>query len=340
MADVFISYAHEDQAFVRRIVPALEAEGFSVWWDHTIPPGKSWDTFIAKGIEEARCCIVVWSTHSVASDWVKEEATLAKTGEKYLPVAISDDQPPVGFRRIQAANLKGWSGDTENAQWRLLVQEARSTVGQSHAPAAGRAHDVKASRGGKRAPLGLILGGVVCAVLLAAAAVFLTRGPSEAPLETSVATEAIEEPAPIVQAPVVEDSAPATSGNDAELERLRRERDQALETARNQQAENERLQRERQQAPAPTEVSVSGIAGYWAGEVSWLGPGQGWTLGAQVFNREPSQAYEWRIEGDRVVWMDCCGNRFDGRVSGDTMTGTTTGPNGPGTFRITRPRRD
>ena len=61
MADIFISYAHEDQAFVRRMVPALEAGGFSVWWDHTIPPGQSWDTFIARGIKEAKACIVVWS---------------------------------------------------------------------------------------------------------------------------------------------------------------------------------------------------------------------------------------------------------------------------------------
>jgi len=42
MADVFLSYAREDQAFAQRLAQALEAEGFSVWWDRTIPPGKTW----------------------------------------------------------------------------------------------------------------------------------------------------------------------------------------------------------------------------------------------------------------------------------------------------------
>lgn len=128
MTDIFISYAHEDQAFVRRLVSALEAEGLSVWWDHTIPPGQSWDSFIARGIEEARCCIVLWSKHSVASDWVKEEATLAKEADKLLPAQIDDCLPPIGFRRIQAAQLKGWNGRADDAQWTMLVREARSIV--------------------------------------------------------------------------------------------------------------------------------------------------------------------------------------------------------------------
>jgi hypothetical protein len=129
VTDVFISYAHEDQAFVANVARALEAEGFSVWWDHTIPPGRTWETFIARGITEARCCIVVWSPHSIASDWVKEEATLAKDGGKYLPVSIGDEQPPMGFRRIQAAQLRGWAGDRANGQWQLLVGEVRALVG-------------------------------------------------------------------------------------------------------------------------------------------------------------------------------------------------------------------
>lgn len=136
MADVFVSYAHEDQDFVRRLVPLLEAEGLSVWWDHTIPPGKSWNEFIARGIEEAKACIIVWSTHSVASEWVQEEATLAKEGGKYLPMQIGPAPPPVGFRRIQAANLTGWDGDAANPQWRMLVKEAIALAhGESARPA-------------------------------------------------------------------------------------------------------------------------------------------------------------------------------------------------------------
>lgn len=138
MADVFISYAREDGDFARRIVQGLEAEGLSVWWDHTIPPGKTWDQVIARNIEDAKACIIIWSRHSVGSDWVKEEATLARDGSKYLPVQADSSPPPVGFRRIQAAQLPAtWTGDTSNPQWRLLVGEARALARGEARPAPG-----------------------------------------------------------------------------------------------------------------------------------------------------------------------------------------------------------
>ncbi len=61
MSDVFMSYSHKDTDIVRDLVRFVEAEGFSVWWDHTIPPGKTWDDVIARGIREAKACIIVWS---------------------------------------------------------------------------------------------------------------------------------------------------------------------------------------------------------------------------------------------------------------------------------------
>ncbi len=184
MTDVFISYAHEDQAFAERLAQALEAEGLSVWWDHNIPPGSTWETFIARGITEARCCIVVWSGHSVASDWVKEEATLAKDGGKYLPVAISDEQPPMGFRRIQAAHLEGWSGDRGNSQWRLLVGEVRALVGgersarpAAHEPVAARQHAPPRSIApAPRRPNWLLIGGASAAAVAVIAIVALAVG--------------------------------------------------------------------------------------------------------------------------------------------------------------------
>jgi hypothetical protein len=135
MSDVFISYSHKDTDFVRDLVKPLEAEGFSVWWDHTIPPGKTWDDVIARGIREAKACIIVWSPNSVISDWVKEEATLAKEGGKYLPIQIAADLPPMGFRRIQAADLRSWNGNAQDPQWRLLMTEITTLVaGQEVVP--------------------------------------------------------------------------------------------------------------------------------------------------------------------------------------------------------------
>ena len=177
MSDVFLSYSHKDSDFVRDLVKPLEAEGFSVWWDHTIPPGKTWDDVIARGIREAKACIIVWSPDSVVSDWVKEEATLAKEGGKYLPIQIAADLPPMGFRRIQAADLRHWNGNAQDPQWRLLITEIANLVGGKEvaAPAAAPtpvvpssppppAPPAAATHGGSRT--GLIAGVLVGAAIV------------------------------------------------------------------------------------------------------------------------------------------------------------------------------
>jgi hypothetical protein len=165
MADVFLSYSHKDTDFVRDLVKPLEAEGFSVWWDHTIPPGKTWDEVIARGIREAKACIIVWSANSVGSDWVKEEATIAKEGGKYLPIQLGVDQPPMGFRRIQAADLSRWNGNSQDPQWRLLVTEIATLVGTSQVPRSTT--PVTAGRAGRRTLA--IVGTTVVVVLIAVA---------------------------------------------------------------------------------------------------------------------------------------------------------------------------
>ncbi len=123
MTDVFLSYSHKDQTIADSLVRALEAEGLSVWWDHTIPPGQTWDSFIAKGIVDAKAVIVIWSRTSAASDWVKEEASIARKHSKYLPVQVDDADPPIGFSRIQAAQLRDWDGKRSAPQWQMLTGE-------------------------------------------------------------------------------------------------------------------------------------------------------------------------------------------------------------------------
>jgi hypothetical protein len=73
MADIFVSYASEDRERVRPLVNALEARGFSVWWDTRIGIGSSFDREIEHQLKAASCVITVWSKASVDSDWVRDE---------------------------------------------------------------------------------------------------------------------------------------------------------------------------------------------------------------------------------------------------------------------------
>ena len=50
MSDIFISYANADRSRTEPLAKALEAQGWSVWWDRAIPPGKTFDQVIEVGV--------------------------------------------------------------------------------------------------------------------------------------------------------------------------------------------------------------------------------------------------------------------------------------------------
>ena len=41
MGDIFISYAREDRNRIKPLAEALEKQGWSVFWDRTIPAGQT-----------------------------------------------------------------------------------------------------------------------------------------------------------------------------------------------------------------------------------------------------------------------------------------------------------
>lgn len=117
MADIFLSYKSEDFAAARRIVNALQAQGWSVWWDDKIRAGERWDQLIEKELKEATCVVVVWSRLSVSSRWVRDEAHYAVEQNTYVPVRIDDTSLPLGFGPIQARDLSQWSGDLSDGRF-------------------------------------------------------------------------------------------------------------------------------------------------------------------------------------------------------------------------------
>jgi hypothetical protein len=104
MTDVFFSYSSKDRERVRPIRDALVAEGFEVFWDQEVPPGRNWDEWIRERLDTARCAIVFWSATSVKSDNVVHEATVAKNAGKLIPVLldpIEAGQFPMGHYTTQ-----------------------------------------------------------------------------------------------------------------------------------------------------------------------------------------------------------------------------------------------
>jgi hypothetical protein len=129
MADIFLSYANEDREAARAVAGLLESAGCTVWWDRRIPAGRTWRSMIEEALREMRCMVVLWSTHSVESDWVKEEAEEARALGRLIPVLIEPVKPPVGFRSIQAADLIDWDGSRDSLGARQLIADIESLMG-------------------------------------------------------------------------------------------------------------------------------------------------------------------------------------------------------------------
>lgn len=135
MADVFVSYAREDQARIEPLVKALEGAGLSVWWDRHIPGGADFVIDTEKELNEAAACIVCWAAHSVGSLWVRDEASAAAEQGKLVPVQLDAERPPMGLRQYQCLDLSQWSGDPAAPAFAAVVEAVRRRTKKTPAAA-------------------------------------------------------------------------------------------------------------------------------------------------------------------------------------------------------------
>ncbi len=111
MADIFVSYARADKARVAPLVAAIEAKGWSVWWDPEISPGQEFDDQIDSEIDAAKAVLVVWTPVSVASRWVRGEAREAAERGILVPVRFEQARLPMDVRAIHTTDLDDWRED-------------------------------------------------------------------------------------------------------------------------------------------------------------------------------------------------------------------------------------
>lgn len=160
MADVFISYATEDRPRVRELAESLGTLGLSVWWDREIPLGRAFDEVIEQALHHARCVVVLWSAASVASEWVRAEASEARRRRILIPVFLEHVEPPLAFRSLHGADLSGWRSGVHDAEFEKLAKHVRLILGQpaegapaprsQGPPAGGHARGSGASSDGHR----------------------------------------------------------------------------------------------------------------------------------------------------------------------------------------------
>jgi hypothetical protein len=128
MADIFISYSQADRDWVEKLARLIEKEGFSVWWDIKVLPGDEFGDLVVKEIATSKCVVVVWSKHSVQSDWVYGEADEARKTKKLVPVIKDEVHLPTAFRKIHTADLSQWDHQPDSQEFAVLLDAVRARV--------------------------------------------------------------------------------------------------------------------------------------------------------------------------------------------------------------------
>ena len=121
MTDIFLSYSRKDKEPAQQIANALEALGHHIWWDEHLIPGEAFRAAIRQKLDEVDCVLVLWSRHSVESEWVQAEAGLAHDRGMLIPAKLEDVEPPMPFGGLQTADLQDWGGDIDDREFQRLL---------------------------------------------------------------------------------------------------------------------------------------------------------------------------------------------------------------------------
>src|ERR1700722_15861565 len=108
MPDVFLSYAHEDEAIVERLRAALTARDREVWLDRStelgegIVPASDWNASALDGIDRSDGFVFRVSPRPLAPRPCRDELAYAIAGNKrLLPVCVADPPaPPVAGQEV------------------------------------------------------------------------------------------------------------------------------------------------------------------------------------------------------------------------------------------------
>jgi len=175
---VFLSYSRVDQDRARALAQALEQAGLQVWWDRLIEGGAAFAKSIDAALTACDAVIVLWSTHSVASDWVLDEAARGRDLKKLVPLSIDGTEAPLGFRQYQSISMgaspRGFDDACLQAVLRAVLplagREPPQRLAPTPAPTPASAAPANPAR------RGLLVGGGAVAVAAAAGLLGWQRG--------------------------------------------------------------------------------------------------------------------------------------------------------------------
>jgi len=120
---VFISYKSDNRGFAGLLAAKLADYGIDSWWDGKLELGSDYQSEIRHQQQHSDCTIVVWSSDSIRSTWVRAEAEWARSKGCLIPLRIDhvDLWPP--FSLLQTVDLISWEGESEHSGWNSLLRD-------------------------------------------------------------------------------------------------------------------------------------------------------------------------------------------------------------------------
>ncbi|HEX4167993.1 MAG TPA: toll/interleukin-1 receptor domain-containing protein [Bryobacteraceae bacterium] len=137
---VFLAYAEEDRADVKRLYSALQKSGFEPWMDcEKLLPGQNWPRAIERAIDLSEFFICCFSRRSVAKrghfqcelDYALTVAARVPAEEIFfLPVRLNECEVPREIaRKVQHVNLfPDWDhgvGELLKAMWHQTLKRGK-----------------------------------------------------------------------------------------------------------------------------------------------------------------------------------------------------------------------
>lgn len=130
MAQVFISYKHDDGDFALILKDRIEQAGFDGWIDDNLQAGEDWREMIDRAIRESMAVVVVLSPESVASEYVTYEWAFALgAGVPVVPVLL---KPTPLHPRLEELQFLDFT-NRRARPWTQLIERLESLGGASGA---------------------------------------------------------------------------------------------------------------------------------------------------------------------------------------------------------------
>ncbi|MCP4283394.1 MAG: SUMF1/EgtB/PvdO family nonheme iron enzyme, partial [Gammaproteobacteria bacterium] len=163
MANIFISYAHDDAAFAAQLKEGIESGGFSTWMDTaSLSGGEHWTEEIESNIQSAASVVVVISPASNKSVWVRREVLYAQQlGKRIVPVLAVKVPLPALLIDLHALDLHENFNAGLNRLLNALPETVRTAASVSSATA-----DERTRLAGMGKALWLFVGAAMAVVLV------------------------------------------------------------------------------------------------------------------------------------------------------------------------------